>query len=75
MTQLFYFAVGIVWIAMFVSIYHVHGVVKQHAILNNLSTMVVLRSQLVAACGLVVLGAVATSGMNYVYTLHQLSLM
>ncbi|ANZ49354.1 hypothetical protein FDI85_gp011 [Erwinia phage Machina] len=75
MTQLFYLAVAIVWIAMFVSIHHIHGVVKQHAIQNNLSTMVLLRSQAFAITGMIVLGAIATSGMHYVYTLHQLSVL
>lgn len=75
MTQIFYFAVCVVWVAMFASIYHMHGVVKQHAIQHNLSAFCCLRSQACSACFLIVLGSVATTGMHYVYTLHQLSVL
>ncbi|ANZ48844.1 hypothetical protein BIZ83_gp009 [Erwinia phage vB_EamM_ChrisDB] len=75
MTELYYLAVVILWIALFMCIRHMYGVVIDHATKNNISRMATRRSLTFVVGCMMMFGSAATYGMSHVYTLHQLSVL
>lgn len=75
MTELYYLAVIVLWVVLFMCIRHMYGAVVEHAAKNNISRYATARSLTFVVGAMMMLGSTATYGMSYVYTLHQLSIL
>lgn len=73
MDQLYYLAVLITWVTLFMCVRHAYGVVREYSIQHKLPAMTMIRSQAFVVTTLILFGSGATYGMNYVYTLHLLT--
>lgn len=75
MIQLYYLAIALTWITLYMCVRHMYGVVVEYAHQNNISRIATVQSLAFVVTVGVLFGGAATYGMNYVYTLHRLAML